>query len=187
VPVAGVTVALYKRGNLVAVDTQAPTTDSGAFAMTAQDTGLVPYDGYLKATKADNRDSYVYPPSPFIADQADIPVLMLAGDIFGFAVQFLMGTQDAGNGAIGTAIVDCSNTPIDGATLSVTQNGAAVGNTHDAGLLAAQAAGVFLTFNVPPGETVITATYTVGSTTHTWRPHTVTSFADATTTTIATP
>ncbi len=181
---AGVKVELFKNPSTTVVDMQTTAATTGAYKMATQDNaGAAPYDGYLKATLDGDRPTYVYPAAPLVADSLNTPILILSTSTFSLFVQFLGGTQTTGNGTIGTIVTDCAGTPVDGVTMVVKQGGVDKGNTHSLSALSSQAKGTYFTFDVPPGETTISATYG----THTWRVHTVKSYADSNTTTIATP
>src|SRR5262249_11059715 len=66
-PVQGVAVAAYKKTDPTTAVATATTDASGNYSLTVT-TGGAPVDGYLKATKSGNTDTYLYPPAPLIAD-----------------------------------------------------------------------------------------------------------------------
>jgi len=182
-PVADATVKAFKNGT---PDAEIGTTTSdvaGDWNLAAVPTLALPVDGYIKATKTGHRTVRVYPPSPISTDIPQTPVLLFADGTFSTIVGATGHTQNAANGTIGIAVLDCQNTPIGGAAISVKQNGveiASSANTFDAGQLQA---GAFFVFDVPPGETVVGATY-MGMD---LRAHAVTVVAQETATTLVKP
>ena len=177
---ANVDVKAFKIG--VNKDTLLTSTKSdmnGDWMLSLNTTG-VPLDGYLEASKTGQRTVRLYPPNPLAIDLTSVPLLVLAESTFGIIVNFIGGTQEAGNGAVALAVLDCANQPISGATISVTQGGTEVGNQHE---IAQLMAGAWFVFNVPPGDTIVGATVQG----HTLHAHTVKSIADGTTTTIVSP
>ena len=170
------------------------TTDStGAFTLTGIATGGNALDAYVKVAKSGDRTTLVFPYAPFVKDLANMPALIFTTAAFDFAVQFLASNnQDAGNGTLALAVVDCANTPItdtNNITLTVKQGATDVPNTTtiDLGLLAAQVRGTFVVFNVPPSvATEVNAAY-MGTTLRTFRPHAVRVEAATTTETLVRP
>lgn len=156
---------------------------SGAFSTAALATGGNALDGYLDATKAGDRRTLVYPPSPLTMDQGNIPLLQFSTGAFaGLNAFFGLNQNDVTNGVVGLVVTDCMNTPITTAvTLTVKQNGTAVSGTMttDLGALAAQAAGTYLISNVPAGVTEVGAVVNG----MTFRAHVINVVAGATTTT----
>jgi hypothetical protein len=89
-----------------------------------------------------------------------VPVPLIDQATFGQLTGFAQVTQDdTANGAMVVTVSDCSLAPINGATLSVQQNGMDQGMVFDIGAVISQAAGIFFVFNVPDGATDLTATY----------------------------
>jgi len=149
--------AAVKAVNALDATIATDTSDAaGVWDMPAVPTGLVPIDGYVEASKDGHRTVRVYPPAPINTDIPQTPVLLFSNATFGQLVSFTGNTQAAGNGTVGLAVVDCANTPIGGATLSVKQNDVEVGMQQD---LSQLQQGAFLVFDVPPGETVVSATF----------------------------
>lgn len=161
-PVDGAAVATFKVGNATAVDNQVSAAD-GSFTTGNIATGAVPVDGYIKASKATFRTTYLYPPSKIVANLTNVPVPMISTQTFGGLVALLTSgavTQDDNNnGVFLIAVTDCALMPITGATLSVKQASAEVGNQYDLGDLIAAAAGTFVVLNVPDGDATVTASY----------------------------
>lgn len=139
------------------------TTDMNGTAMFAANAGSVALTGFVKVTHTGDRDNYTYAPAPIAKDLA-VPVLTFTTTAFAGANLLLQGGQQAGNGNLALAVMDCANTPIAdtaNVTLSIKQGGQDVTGTKtvDLGSLQQQAAGTFIVFNVAPGSTDITATY----------------------------
>jgi hypothetical protein len=156
------------------------TTDAqGNFTTAAIPTGGNPVDGYLLATKTGNRTTYVYPASPLAMNQPGVPVFVLSNQVVQ-ALAFAGINQLPANSIVGILVTDCSQPPIPvpGAVVTAKQNGVVVGDPpQDVGALDPQGDGVFIAFNVPPGNTEVSATY-MGMT---FRAHTVGSVAGTTT------
>lgn len=157
--VDAVDVGIFKTGTANAVDTQ--TSDAnGNFTSGNITTGGVPFNGYIKGAKTGYRTSYLYPPTPAVASLTMVPVILFTDALLGQLAQFAQVTQDdTANGLLFLTVTDCSNMPIQGATLSIQQGGQSVGTEFDLGALAQQAAGVIVVFNVPDGATDITGSY----------------------------
>lgn len=165
--------------------TVGPTPTDGTFTTTAADTGGVPLDGYLIATKTGNRTTYVYPASPLTKDEAGVPVLMLSEALIPL-LSFIGIDQDPGNSMFLVLVTDCALPPvgIGGATVTVTQGGVAVGDpAQSAAALDPQGEGAFFLTNVPPGDTTVNATYNG----MTFRAHVVGAVGDTVTTTQVKP
>jgi hypothetical protein len=176
----GASIASFKTGNATALDT-VTSGAAGAFTSGNLVTGGVPLDGYVAATvpgvsgaPSAYRGSFIYPPSPLAKSLAGTPVLMLKQTTFTQLSGFAGFTQDdTGNGALILQVVDCANTPVNGATITAMQGTTDVsGMAFDLGQLSAMAAGTFFVFNVPAGATDVGATY-MG---HTFRTHSIMSY-----------
>jgi hypothetical protein len=179
-PVAAATVEAFRAGQAQPVATTT-TNASGAWTVSLPNAAATPVDGYVRASKTGHRTTYLYPPAPMAANIPNAPILLLSNTTFSIIVQFVAQTTQApGNGSVGLAVVDCANMPIAGATIAVTQNGAAVGNFFDASQLQA---GASITFDVPPGKTDINVSYN-GTT---FRARSIDVFAGSTTTTVVRP
>ena len=163
-PLPMVTVTAYKSiAPKVAIDTQTSAAD-GTFTTGNLDIGNtgMPVDGFIEGSLATYRTTYLYPPFPLTKATANVPVLLLGDQLFGFLTSTLGITQDDGaNGVLYVQVVDCTGVGINGATLKVQQNSMDVGTQQDLGALSnsPQAAGSFLVFNVPDGATQVFATY----------------------------
>jgi len=166
------------------LDSDGPTTTAGTWTL-GPIPGTTPVDAYIKATRSgagNERTTLVYTPQPLVADQGNVPVLLISdAQLNGLTMGLI--TQQASLGFFGVAVLDCAGTPVVGSALSVKQNNVEVGTSFDIGQFAAQFAGTFFVFNVPVGDTAVTATYSG----MTFRAHTVKSAADTATTTIVRP
>jgi hypothetical protein len=121
-------------------------------------------DGYLRINNTGDRQTFIYPPEPFRADQANIPVFTFPNTLIDTLVQFGLITQSPGNAILGIALVDCAGTPISDAanvTLSIKQGGVDVPGTTviDASQFSPMAGGGYIVTQVPPAVTVVGASY----------------------------
>lgn len=164
------------------------TTDAqGAFTIGPFATAMAPQDNFLEMTANNQRTTYVYPASPFVADQLNVPVLTFDGTGEAALSQFL--SCDTSASIIGVAITDCAGAPVTDSTnvlLTVKQNGTAVQNLEvvPLGDFAPQAAGTFLICGVPANPaTEVSATYMATN----FLAHSVKTVADTTTATLLIP
>lgn len=156
---ANVAVGIYKSGVVAPVDSQTSSAQ-GTFTSGNIVTAGMPFDGYIKATLATYRTSYLYPPNPATANVAGVPVILFSSATFDQLASLTGNTQDdTNNGVLFLTTTDCANKPIDGATLSVKQGGQDVGMQFDLGAVSSQAAGLIVVFNVPDGATDVSASY----------------------------
>jgi len=166
--------------------TTGPTVASGAYMTNEIATGGEPLDGYLIATKPGNWTSYLYPPSPITQNEAGVPLLMMSETLIPL-LSFAGIDRQPGTGMLAVMVTDCSLPPIgiQDATVTVTQNGAPVGDppVTPGSMLGPQGEGVFIVADVPLGEVEVSATY-MGMT---FRAHVVGSYADQLTTTQVKP
>ncbi len=158
------TVATFEVGTTAAVDSVTSAAD-GTFTTGSLATGGVPFDGYLHGAKADAmdpyRDTFVFPPAPLAADAPIVPVIMLRDGTFDLIATFAAGVNqnDAANGALMLLVTDCANMPMSGATPIVTQGGTAVGTVYALANLNPMAVGLYFVYNVPAGDTDVSASY----------------------------
>ncbi|HEY6039425.1 MAG TPA: hypothetical protein VIV58_34325, partial [Kofleriaceae bacterium] len=120
----------------------------------------VPLDGYIKASLATYRTTYLYPPNKIIANLTGVPVPLISDANFTQLNGFI-NQMDANNGLLFITVTDCANQPISGATLTSKQGNADAGSVLDVGQLSGQAAlaGLYFVSNVPDGDTTIDASY----------------------------
>ena len=163
---------------------QATSAADGSYTIGPVTTGGSPVDAYLDAdpNMTGYRHIYVYPPAPIRADIPG-PVLTFTPTAFAGIQLFLGVNQSAANGMIAIGIVDCKGTGVNGATISTKQGGVEVGDKKDAGTFNPMGGGFWLVFNVPPGDTEVSATYM----SHTFAAHVVKSVANTTTETVVVP
>lgn len=172
------------------------TGDTGVYTTDAITTGGTPFTGSLSATHADRgadmfRRTALFPPTALNASATGINTFLVTAGNFALLGNFAGQTQDdTVNGAIVVAVFDCAGAQMSGVTLSIKQNGVDVGSVFDLGVVSPMAKGLYLVYNVPPGNTVVGASYFA----HTLLAHTVVTYkADAeapngtTTTTLLTP
>lgn len=167
------------------------TSDAaGAYSITVASSGAA-IDGYLKATKATFKETYLYPPAPLSADLPGATVLLLTPSNWNLVNGVLLGeTQAAGNAWIALLVLDniTVQTPIAGATISTTPAGAPhYNNANGSGLPQRQATmtatdGIAYAVNVPAGQVSVTAAK-AGAT---YKSHSIKARADQLTLTIVT-
>lgn len=132
------------------------------------------------------RQTFVYPASPFVADQANVPVLT-----FGTGADLILGGLGCSSSAsiIGLAVTDCAGAPVtDSANVVITvkQGGTTVPNLTVVALgdNVPEAAGTFLICGVPANAaTEVSAKYMSTN----FIAHTVKTVAGTTTATIVIP
>ena len=186
-PLGGVAIAVFKASDdsLIAMTTSDATT--GVFSISAPSNGAA-IDGYLKATIATYKDTYLYPPGPLSSDFANVPVLMLTQSTQNLANQLAGAAAPSATKAwIGGIIDDAAMTPVMGAVLTSSPAGEIKYNGN-AGIPQAQATstaadGIAYSMNVAAGDVTLGATKT-GTTFHA---HTIKARADKVTLTLVTP
>lgn len=158
-PVDGADVALFRAGQPVVL-ARTNSASNGAFATGAVITNGHAVHAYLKAMKKGYRTAFFYPPRPFTVNSTNVVVPTMSDAAFSTVRTLLGATQnDANNGALLVAILDCSDQPLAGATVSVRRGNSPVGTTHDLGTVVPTDDGVFLVFNVPDGKVRVSAEY----------------------------
>ncbi len=144
----------------------------GAFSLTLT-TGGTPVNGYARLTNTGFRRTAVYPPSALAGSFTGLPAPIVTPATFGNLELFAGVEQnDTVNGALLVLVSDCAGEPVNGATVTVTQNGASVGTLLD---LSDAQPGAYAFFNVPAGVVTVGATYN-GTT---FRAHDVKAFANS--------
>lgn len=122
-----------------------------------------PQDDFVKMSKTGWRTVYTYPDSPFVGNQANIPMLTFDTAAEGVLSSFL--SCNTSQALVGLAIVDCAGAPITDSgnvMLTIKQGGSVVTGTTviDAGTLNMAAAGSFIVCGVPANATTeVSATY----------------------------
>jgi hypothetical protein len=163
VAVGDATVSTFKVGTATAVDT-VTSAANGSFTTGNLATGGVPFDGYIQGFKDGGldafRNTFVFPPAPLAADAPLVPILMLRASLFrGIGMAAGVTQDDDQNGALMLFVTDCANMPMVGTTVSAKQGGNSVGTIVDVSMITPMAAGIYVVFNVPPGNTDVSASY----------------------------
>lgn len=158
-PVDAADVALFRAGQPVVL-ARTQSASNGAFATGALSTNGHAVHAYLKAMKKGYRTAFFYPPRPFTVNSTSLVVPTMSDAAFATVRTLLGATQDdARNGALLVAVLDCSGHPLAGATVSVRRGSSPVGTTHDLGTVVPADDGVFLVFDVPDGKVRVSAEY----------------------------
>ena len=170
-------------------DTSAATTGAYALQLT---TGGTPVNGYLEGAISGYQTTYIYPPAGISGDFANIPVLMVADLTWSFLPVLAQAPEDGNQdqGFVGILVVDCTGTPVGGATVTVAgadpanvrypQDGSVP--TDSSG--ATDATGIALIFDVPPGASVMVDASTPD---HEFEAHAIAVRLDSVTTTVVAP
>jgi hypothetical protein len=161
-PVDAAVVDVFKNSDTTTSLANDTSDATGAFELMNIATGGTPIEGYIRASKAAFRTTYMYPPSAVNADLTGVPVIMFANAFFDAVAAQLGGQDDATSGVMLFAVTDCDNTMqtlIGDASVTVEQGGTMVGTMIGLGLVDPSLDGTYLVTNVPDGETQIKATY----------------------------
>jgi hypothetical protein len=153
-PVEGATVQAFKAGNATVLDTETSAAD-GTFTTAALTTNGVPLDGYLRASKAASRTTYLYPPNKLAANLVGAPLPLLSDTTFAALSGFLGAQDDVNDGVLLLAITDCSLAPITGATATAMQGATSIALTD----LSMLQAGLYVALNVPDGDVTVGGSY----------------------------
>ena len=187
-PLAGVTITAHAADDDAMLDTATSAETTGAYAVSLT-TGGAPLDGYLRGQIDSYKTTYVYPPAAIATDLDNIPVLMVSNLTWAFLPALAQATQDAENGFVGVLVVDCTGTPVAGATVTVGDvsadniryvNGTDVSPANTS----TDATGIALVFDVPPGTAVMVDASAGGMD---FEAHPIEVRADAITTTVVAP
>ncbi len=188
-PQEGVVVNVYKVSDDSMIGTATSAAD-GTYSITAQSNGAA-IDGYLKATKAGLKDTYLYPPGPLSTDFSGATTLMLKANTQGLANQLAgAAAPDPLKGWIGVLVVDgptAGAMAVMGATITATPTGE-IHYNGSAGVPQAQAMstaadGIGYAMNVPAGQIMVGATKTG----LTFKAHAINARADKITLTLVAP
>jgi hypothetical protein len=186
--VGGATIAAYRNGDDATPVAMTTSATDGTFTLSLPASGG-PLDGYLKATKTDLKDAYLYPPAPITADIA-APVNMIRQSTWDTLVSLAIGSgnQQADKGLIALLVVSgltADSTPV--ADAVVTSSPASTVRYNNGlfpnGTTGTAADGLAFLFNVATDQVVVSATK--GTTTY--QAHGVKPRANVFTTTIITP
>lgn len=189
-PVADATIQAFRDSDEVTPIGMTTTDAQGNFTLTVA-TGGVAIEGFIKATKATFKDTYLYPPAPIGADTT-APVNMLAANLYDTLSTLAMGNQMPGNGLIALIVVNGSaptSMPVAGATVTSNPAASAIRYSGANGLpspgpTATAADGLAYLFNVRPNEPVTVSAMKTGST---FKSHGLKAWPDQLTTTLITP
>jgi hypothetical protein len=191
-PVDGAIIAAYRNGNDATPVVMTTSAADGSFSLAVPKSGG-PLDGYLKATKAGLKDTYLYSPAP-ITDNTTAPVNMISPDTLGLLVLLSIGAgnQQAGKGLIALVVVSgataastpvadavVTSSPAPSATVYNGANGLPDRVASDTG-----ADGTAFLFNVASDTAVTVSATKTGST---FTSHAVKAWPDQFTTTLITP
>src|SRR5262249_2378697 len=155
-PLADVTIGAYREGESTPVAT-ATSDSTGAYTLTIATNGMA-LDGYLLGMKNGYKDTYLYPPTPLVADTPNATVLMLTQGNFDLAATLAGANQSSGQGFIGIQLYDAASNPVADATISSTPAGTVRYNTN--GLPSRNATmsasdGIGYVFSVAPGVVTV--------------------------------
>ncbi len=160
---------------------------TGTYSLADPTNSTVPLENYLKATSAGFLDTYVFPPAALSEDTTS-PIMMMSQAIINL-LAFAGITQEAGNGLLIIAVVDCDQAALEGATITTVPAtellyAGANGLPGATPFTETQAPGIAYAFNVPPGDYQISAVAADGTALRTM---TAKSFADATSAAVVAP
>ena len=159
-PVEGALVELRRAATDRVLDDNAPggTPADGTYSLTGR-TRDNPLEAYIRSEAEGLVTTRLYPPIPITTDLAMVPLPMFAPIV----VQFLSPDQEPENGIIVVIVLDCSGTPIPGATVSSEPEAGDVlyaDNTGvpDQGATSTADQGLAFLINAPGGPLVVNAT-----------------------------
>ena len=183
-PLAGVAVSGFTVADDNTPVATATTDAQGKYTLTIP-THNAPVDGYLKAVKSGEVDTYLYPPAPLTADFGMGDVNMVSTGNFGTLRSFIGGT--AGKGLIVAIVGDAALTPVAGATVKSDPASAKYTYMDANGLpqstTGTNTDGIAFMVDVPPTGTVTVSATKAGVT---FKSHAVKARADVLTTTLIT-
>jgi hypothetical protein len=186
-PEAGVLVAAYANSDENTIVAMTTTDASGNYTLTITTNGTA-LDGFLKATKATFKDTYLYPPDPLSKDFAGASINMVTSGSYGLIYSLTQVSQTAGMGTIAMIVSDGTN-GVAGATVSSSPAGTYRYNGSNglpanmSSAMATQADGIGYILNVAPGQVMVSGAKS-GST---FRTHGLKARADVLTTTLVIP
>jgi hypothetical protein len=165
-PAPGVVVAAFKNSDENTAVTMATTAMDGTYSLTVMTDGS-PLDGYLKATKTGNADTYLYPPAPLAMDFAGASVNELDTNLY----DTLSTNTTIGCGNTGTQtlvvleVFDTAQMPVAGVAVTMTPAAGKTGYSGANGLpdftlTSTQADGRAFLCQVVAGAVTVTGTKT---------------------------
>src|SRR5882757_5170150 len=113
---AGVSIGAYRTGNDATPEVTATTDAQGKYTLVITTNG-VPLDGYIKATTTGLLDTYLYPPSPLVADFATAQDNMVDQSTFYTLSNITGAGQQPTNGFIAIAGYGDQMMAVTGATV----------------------------------------------------------------------
>jgi hypothetical protein len=119
-PLANVMVGAYRTGADATAVATTMTDASGNYTLMIATEGK-PLDGYVKGSIATYMDTYLYPPSPVIADFMGASLNMLTPGTFDLLSETLCSAgQEMTKGTVAVIVADAARVGIAGATVSST-------------------------------------------------------------------
>lgn len=188
-PAAGVLIEAFRNADEATRIAFTTTDSAGDYSITIQTNGEA-IDGFLKATLAGHKITYLYPPYPLTADFDQASVIMVTQDTYETLSSIAQGNQMDGKGLIGAVVTDGTD-PLQGAMVTCSPAASVTRyNEETAGFVfpSSQAQsthtdGVAYLFNVTPGPVTVSATHA----TVTLASHGLKAWADELTTTVIVP
>jgi hypothetical protein len=164
VPVAGVTIAAFANANETNPLASTTTNAAGQFTLPIL-TGGVALDGFLKASKAGLKDTYLYPATFVDGDLFGIPIQMLSQGNYDALSTLTQGDQLPQNGLIALQVLGApppAGQPVGGATVESQPPASAYHYNDATGTPSSLATsthtdGVAYMFNVPVGGVIVSA------------------------------
>jgi hypothetical protein len=184
-PASGVTIAAFKNTDENTAIAMTTTDANGMYSLTITTNGQ-PLNGFLKATKSGNVDTYLYPPAPLVADFTNASINELDTNLYGTVAQTI-GRGQAGQGMIALEVVDTTMATVAGAMVTSSPAAAHTGYTGAlslpdiSGTMTVADGRAFL-FGLAPGQVTVMATKSGA----TFKTTSLKVHADAFTTTVVT-
>jgi hypothetical protein len=187
---AGVLIEGFRNANEATPIATTMTDAQGNYTLTVQTNGEA-LDGFLKATKAGYKTTYLYPPYPLTMDFANATVILVTPQTYDTLSTIAQGGQLPGEALVALIVTDGTN-PVAGATASSTPMGATptrynamVGTfvLPSAQATSTHTDGIAYLFRLPPGQVTVSATHA----TMTFASHGLKAWVDELTTTVIVP
>jgi len=179
-PLPGATIGIFKTSDETTALATTTSDAQGNYSLVLTTNGLV-VDGFIKTSKSGYADNYAYPVKPWEANTSADPQLLKKGTFD--ALRFFVGS-DMGKGLVVINVVDASDMPVAGATVSSTPASGKYAYSDASGnpstsVTATAADGLAFMLSVPPGQITISADKSGA----TFKSHALNAHADAFTTT----
>jgi hypothetical protein len=161
VPLEGASIEAYNSSGGGVIGSTTSAAD-GTYAITLTTDGA-PLDGYLKGTSAGRIDTYLYPPRPLAADRDGATMLIINQQTLGLLGTLGGVSQDAAKGFVGVLVLDANDTPVAGATVTISPMGTArviyaVNSLPNQNATMTDASGTVFIANTDVGDVTIDAT-----------------------------